>query len=168
MRKYYPTRPCDLAMVSRFHDGELDTEASDKFSTHLDICPSCRQALEDQRVISEHFQSATSVERSRVDFDLFEKSLIQQLTTRPMTWKQRLLKLITIRTFYIPVTALATAVILFFSFFYPADTTPQASAVITSFTGDVSSVIIFETPKTHQTILWFSEDPPVNGKNHVL
>jgi hypothetical protein len=168
MRKDYLTGPCDPAMLSCFFDGELPTEASDKVRAHLDICPSCRQALEDQWIISENFQSAVVVERSRFEFDIFEKSLLQRLSTRPITLRNRILELITVKRFYIPATALATALILFFSSFYPASTTSSPSAIITSFSGDISSVMILETPKTHQTILWFNEDLPVNEKNHVL
>lgn len=168
MYKDYPDRSCDPAMISRFFDGELGTEESDKVRAHLDMCPSCRKALEGHRIVSENFLSAAAAERARVDFDFVEKRLLQRIRTRHVPWRNKLLDLIKVKKFYIPVTALAATLTLFFTFFSPTAPPTAPSALITSFTGDISSVMIFETPETRQTILWFNEDLPENGKNHVL
>jgi anti-sigma factor RsiW len=168
MNKDDPARLCDPAMVSRFFDGELDSQTANMFRAHLDTCPACRQALKDHRIVSEYFQSTTSNQQSEMDFEPLEKNLLRQLRNPPIAWKSRFLELITARIFYIPATVLATALILFFTYFNPAGAPSEPSALITSFTGNVSSVMILETPKTHQTVLWFNEDPPQNGINHAL
>ena len=42
------------------------------------------------------------------------------------------------------------------------------SAIVSSFTGQISSVMIIETPKEHHTIIWFSEDVNMNGGDNEL
>jgi hypothetical protein len=168
MCKDLPTGSCDPLLVSRFHDQELDMEASDRLRAHLDTCSSCRQVLEDHRRIAENFRSAVAGERTRLDADTFEKTLFHQMGVRAAERRFGLLELITGKKFYIPAAALAATLILFFTFFYPAGAPSSPSAIVTSFSGDISSVMIFETPETHQTILWFNEDLPANGKKHAL
>lgn len=163
MRKDYPIRSCDPATISRFFDGELDAEAAASVCAHLDTCSVCRQALEEHRIISENFQIAIAEGRSKIDFDLFEKNLLRRLRTRPIPWRSKLLEFVRFKLFYIPATVLTTVLILFFTFFYPAAPSPSPSAIISSFTGNISSVMIFETTKTHHTILWINEDLPANG-----
>jgi hypothetical protein len=63
-----------------------------------------------------------------------------------------------------PLSALATALLIFFFFFHPLSPEPIPSALINSFTGSYSSVIILETPNTRHTILWFSDDSTLAGE----
>jgi hypothetical protein len=42
------------------------------------------------------------------------------------------------------------------------------SAIINSFTGSMSSVMIFETPETRQTILWYKEDADVESEHNAV
>lgn len=62
------------------------------------------------------------------------------------------------RRFYVPATAMAAALVLFFVVF-SGSPRPVAgpSAMISYVSGEIESVMILETRKTHRTILWFSE-----------
>ena len=52
----------------------------------------------------------------------------------------------------------ATGLLLFvLAFFFEAETPSGPSAIVTSFQGEYSSVMIMETPETRNTIIWFDE-----------
>ena len=155
-------------MISRFIDGELRPFESERVQAHLDICPSCRRTEETNRFFCEHFKKTVATERRRVNFDTFEYRLFSKIKNRPVSWKVRVFEFITLKRFYIPSTALAAALILFFVLFSPTGLPPGPSAIVTSFSGEMSSVMIFETPETHQTILWFNEKLSTNEEQHAI
>jgi hypothetical protein len=71
---------------------------------------------------------------------------------------------------FVPVTvaALALAIFIIPLPFKKGPNGEAPSAIINSFTGSVTSVMLFETPNTHQTIIWFNEDSTANGENDAV
>ena len=45
---------------------------------------------------------------------------------------------------------------------------PVPSAIINSFTGSVSSVMILETPETREIILWYNEDTDMESEHDAV
>jgi hypothetical protein len=68
----------------------------------------------------------------------------------------------------VAVTVLAAAIYIIPRPFKIAPDSQAPSAIINSFTGSVTSVMLFETPNTHQTIIWFKEDSTANGENDAV
>jgi hypothetical protein len=87
-----------------------------------------------------------------------------------MLWRKEIPWWIQLRAFLVskrclvPATALALA-FLFFVLLQPPASVSGPSAIISSFQGDVASVMILETPESHQTILWISESVTSSGHN---
>ena len=158
---------CNPGAVSRFKDGELDAAAAGRLQTHLDTCPSCRQELEAQQAVSRRFRAVVAAERNRIDFDVLERRIVARAGEFKVPFFEWVRRIVMLKRIYIPAAATATALILFLWVYTPM-VTPVPSAIVTSFSGDISTVMILETPETHQTILWFNEKPAINGNNHAI
>jgi len=154
---------CDLILLNRYADQETNPEETRQVEAHLLSCPQCRQALAEQRQLAELLQQGVFAAQQAVDFDRLEKRILTA-DRRPsgiwsdirdwvLSWKVAL-----------PVAAAAAALILFFYsplFQQPSPSGP--SAIINSFTGRVTSVMILETPRSQQTVIWYSEEPPTDN-----
>ena len=68
----------------------------------------------------------------------------------------------------IPATVAAGLLVFFGYAHFLAKPAPVPSAIINSFTGSMSSVMIFETPETRQTILWYKEDADVESEQNAV
>lgn len=168
MNNVTPFTACDPAVLNRFMDGELNPEESEQVRAHMDTCPSCRQTVSESRAVGEHLRDETAAARSRVDFNAFEKRIFRKLMSRPDLRWTRILDFFTLKKFYIPAGALTAVMVLYFTVFFNSAVSNGPSAIVTSFSSEISSVMIFETPGTHQTILWFNEDIPSNDKDHAI
>jgi len=160
---------CSTEQLSRFHDGELDARERRQVESHLPNCPSCRIVLEDFDRLGHLYRRQADQALAAVDMSALEQSLLTRMQQRGgasagwRTWLKptRLL---------IPVTVAALALV-FFMIPRPFNSVPNGSApsaIINSFTGSVTSVMLFETPNTHQTIIWFKEDSTANGENDAV
>ena len=158
---------CQPQQLSRLLDGELDEEALQDVRAHLDSCPACRQALEVQQIVSKRFQAAVTAEQARIDFKVLERRILMRRVRSGSFFPAGLLRFIALKRFYIPLASAATALVLFLMVYSPF-APPMPSAIVTSFSGDISAVMIMETPKTHQTILWFNEKQVINENEYTL
>jgi len=159
---------CDPAVVNRFMDGELNPEESEQVRAHMESCPFCRQTVSESRVVGGHLRAETAAARSRVDFNAFEKRVLRKVASRQDLLWARILDFFALKRFYIPAGALAAGMVLYFTVFFNSAVSNGPSAIITSFSGEISSVMILETPGTQQTILWFKEDIPTNDEDHAI
>jgi hypothetical protein len=57
----------------------------------------------------------------------------------------------------VPAGAAALVLALLLVTLPPPAQLAEPSAIVNSFSGDVASVIIVETPESHQTIIWYTE-----------
>jgi hypothetical protein len=83
----------------------------------------------------------------------------RQGSLRPAFWAPRR---------WIPVGVLAMVLLVGMVIVNPwqqTDTTAQPSAIVESFQGNVSTVMILETQTTGQTIVWFKEISEPDGEN---
>jgi len=154
---------CDLVLLNRYADQETDPEETRHVQAHLLSCSQCRQALAEQRQLAELLQQGVFAAQQAVDFDRLEKRILTVEHRRSGIWGD-------IRDWVLswkvalPVAAATAALILFF--FTPVFQQPSPSgpsAIINSFTGRVTSVMILETPRSQQTVIWYSEESPTDN-----
>ncbi len=147
---------CDEELIGRYFDGEVSQEESDSISRHLKDCSSCQKILRDNQAISTVFRDSLEREVSQADFGVLETRVLDQIRQKENPWWERITKLFFSNKLLIPATAVA-ALILFFAITREPTTISGPSAIIEAFSGEVSSVMIIETPKSHQTIIWYKE-----------
>lgn len=148
---------CDPTLLNRFFDEELAPDEHARVTKHLKDCPSCQEALRDYQVISTTLKIGLANEVSRAKIEQVEETVLDLIQRKRVPWWMRPTDLFATWKVYIPVTAMATLLVLFFTLVRHPATVSGRSAIISSFEGDVESVMILETPKSHQTILWFNE-----------
>ena len=159
---------CDPVMLNRYFDQELGPDESEQIGEHLKTCPSCQKALRDNQVISTYFREGLNEELSLADFEALEKRVLNRVQSRQALWWNKISDLFVLKKIYVPATAVAAALVLFFTVLYYPAAPNGPSAIITSLSGQISSVMIFETPKAHQTVLWYNEDLPLNGEDDAV
>ena len=151
-----PHIACDEELIGRFFDGELGQKEQDRLNRHLKDCPSCQEIFRDNRAISALFRGTLEREISQTRFSVLETRVLERIRQKETPWWKRLLRLFFSNKLLIPATA-AAALILFIAITKAPTTVSDPSALIGSFSGEVSSVMIIETPKSHQTIIWYKE-----------
>jgi anti-sigma factor RsiW len=149
--------PCDATMLSRFLDQELGPDEHDRINEHLSYCPSCQKVLRENQSISTLLRAGLEEAISRADIENFEERVFDLIQRKGAPWWIKLKALFMSRKFYVPAVAVATVLILLLSVVRRPDPETGPSAIIKSFTGEISSVMIIQTPKSQQTILWFNE-----------
>jgi len=147
---------CDEELIGRYFDGELSQKEHDSISMHFRDCPSCQKILQDNQVVSTVFRDKLAREVSQADLGVLETRVLNQIRQKENLWWKRPVKRFASTKILIPATALA-ALILFFAITWSPTTISGPSAIIESFSGEVSSVMIIETPKSRQTIIWYKE-----------
>lgn len=160
-------RQCDPEILARYYDGELSEDEGRSVTAHLDHCPECRQQINDYRNLSDMVQDEIHTVLSRTDFHSMESRLLNRVPKKrlkPQTFRRWPTFP---RSVFVPVSALAAALLIILYIYLPVGTEPAPSAVINSFTGSISSAMIIETPETRHTILWFTEDAPTAGEKNA-
>jgi len=147
---------CDEELIGRYLDGEVSRKEHNRISRHLKECPSCQKILRDNQAIYTIFRDTREKEISQVSFAALETRVLDQIRKKRNPWWERITKLVFSNKLLIPATALA-ALILFFAITRSPTTISGPSAIIETFSGEVSSVMIIETPKSRQTIIWYKE-----------
>ena len=155
---------CDPDLISRFYDGELGVEEQLKVSEHLKGCASCEKLLREFRSVSVHFRAEYTETPSHADFEEIGGKVLNRIKRKKAFQIPNLKESFFSKRIYIPLAAAATVVLVLFSVFNIMGPNPGPSAIVNSFTGQVSSVMILETPGTHHTIVWFSEELTTNGE----
>ncbi|MDY6881044.1 MAG: anti-sigma factor [Desulfatiglans sp.] len=151
------SKACDSMLLSRHMDGELSPAEYDWLMSHLAACPDCQEELRQNEALRTLYKSDLAEERSQVSFQGLERKVLKQVSQKRLSWWMRHKELFFSKKLLIPATAMAAMVLLFFSLIRQPLLPPDPSAIITSLSGDMTSVIVLETPKTRQTIIWFNE-----------
>ena len=157
---------CNPELIDRYYDGELKPEERESVAVHLKVCPHCRTMLKDRRTVSQVFRAEVDGALSRTDFQGLDEKVLERIAQKRILGLPGLQRLFFSKPFFIPASAVAALLLVFFTFFNPTPSDPGPSAVINSFTGSVSSVMIIETSPRH-TILWFSEEPAQMGEENA-
>lgn len=156
MSKYQNT--CDQMLLSRFFDRELEPDEQTRVHEHIKSCPSCQKMHRENQSVSDFFRAGMDDVVSQIRFDALESKMLEQIREKQISWQTRLRLFFSSRRFLIPITAMAAMLFIFFSLTVKTPISVAApSALITSFTGDISSVMFLETRESHQTIIWIQE-----------
>jgi anti-sigma factor RsiW len=159
---------CDPNLLNRFFDEELAPDESARMAHHLKYCPSCQEALRDNQAVSTLLRTGLDEALARIKFEEVEEGVLALIHSKRRSWWMKLRGQFISKRFYVPAAAVVTGLVLFFALVTGPAPAPGPSALINSFEGDVGSVIILETEKSHHTILWFSENPSPGGDDHGL
>ncbi len=149
---------CDQMLLMQYYDGELGSEEEGRVKAHVAECGSCSAFIREAKALSTLF-------RDGFQPNIAEGRALNSLpgnrepVESPALWN-RIMDLFRIRRALIPALALTAMLIAVFSFDTDVRSPAMAgepSAIINSFSGDVSTVMFLETPETHQTIIWYEE-----------
>ncbi|MDY6951718.1 MAG: zf-HC2 domain-containing protein [Thermodesulfobacteriota bacterium] len=155
---------CDEELLNRFFDQEIGPDKSLPMRQHLEHCAACQRALQENAALSAHFGTGLDQELSGADHGRVEENVIAIISREKIRLWTKLRGLFFSKRFFVPATAMAAALLLFV-LLTPPTSLSGPSAIISSFEGDVASVMILETPESHQTILWISENVTSAGDN---
>lgn len=148
---------CDPAIISRFYDHELDQEDYDQVARHIETCPLCRNTLDELKGLSGMVNDTVRENWSKTIDGSVEEEVLESIQKRKAPWWIKARGLFLSKKILIPLTT-SVALVLFLSVFFRSPTQNGPSAIVTSLSGNMTSIIIMETPQTHQTILWFKEN----------
>ena len=153
---------CDQNLVDLLYDQELDRELDERevvrLKEHLETCPPCRQALKENQALSKVFKAGFTNVVSRTSLENIENRVMEKIQNRNLPWWRRIPDLLTPKRMLLPATAL-TALLVVLVLYLPGSRSINGgpSALVSSLGGETASVMIFETPKTRHTIIWFEE-----------
>jgi len=158
---------CDEILLDRYLDGDLDAGEKTRMEAHLEDCRQCRRQVAAMAAFSQDLRDRVQQAADSVDFMALEKKVLNK-ALRQHGSRGGFSTFIASLKYTIPVTV--TAGLLFFFAYsnYLVQPVPVPSAIINSFTGSMSSVMIFETPETRQTILWYTEDTDVEREPNAV
>jgi hypothetical protein len=126
--------------------------------SHILACPTCNKILEDLKEVSDLYRVHIAHQSVGIETRETEKHVLDQLRKEEAPWWTKVKDTFLSKKILVSATATAAVALLLITVLrVPAPDSP--SAIVTSISGDVSSIIILEAPETHQTILWFNERP---------
>ena len=148
---------CDENLLDRYLDGDVDADEMAQMEAHVAGCRRCHRQITALTAFSQNLRSRVHEVTDAVDFVALEKEVLNK-ALRQHSSRGGFSRMIAVLKYTLPAAVVA-GVVLFFT--YPQTVLkppPVPSAIINSFTGSMSSVMIFETPETRQTILWYTEE----------
>jgi len=148
---------CNAELLNRYIDRETTPEETQRVDRHLQRCASCRQQLQQQGELAQRLRREVSAARQAVDFERLEMRIVSAAGS-PRAPLVHLLEMLFSWKLMVPVAATVALALFFFTSLFPPTAPPGPSAIINSFTGRVSSVMILETPQSHHTVIWYSEE----------
>jgi anti-sigma factor RsiW len=149
---------CDSELISRYYDEELNQTERSQVESHILVCPSCNKILEDLKAVSNQYGAHLARQSAGIDTRETEKHVLERLRREEAPWWAKVKDAFLSKKALVSATATVCVALLFITVLR-VPTPDSPSAIVTSVSGDVSSIIILEAPKTRQTILWFNERP---------
>ncbi len=153
---------CDQNLVDLLYDQELDQELDERevvrLKEHLETCPSCRQAMKENQALSKVFNAGFANVVLNTSLENIEDRVMDKIQSRSLPWWRKIPDLLTPKRMLLPATAL-TALLVVAILYYPGSRSLNdgPSALVSSLGGETASVMVFETPNTRHTIIWFEE-----------
>ena len=161
------TTDCDEILLDRYMDGDLEDGEMAQIEAHIQGCRQCRCQVSALATFSQRFRDRVKQATDSVDFVALEKQVLNK-ALRQYRSQGSASRFVASLKYVIPTTVTA-GLLLFFAYSnYMIKPPPAPSAIINSFTGSMSSVMIFETPETRQTILWYKEDTDVESERNAV
>lgn len=160
-------KPCDEIRLNLYLDGSLGANEMAWMDAHLKDCPSCRRQAALLSGFAENFRRRVQQATDAVDLVALEKQVLTKTLLRHRS-PNSFAHFLTWMKYIIPISLTAGLLVYFVHTTYIVKSSPVPSAIINSFTGSVSSVMIFETPETRQTILWYHEETDVESDQDAV
>jgi hypothetical protein len=156
---------CDFEMLSRLSDQELAGDDAIWLDQHLRECPACQKGLRHHEAISSFFGNRLIHDQGYVESRDIERNVIAVIERKKLPWLAKARHCLLSQRFYVPAGVVATALLMFFALVGPKNSVPgYPTATVSYLGGDIESVMILETKKSRQTILWFNETLTSNGE----
>jgi hypothetical protein len=146
---------CSTEMLSRFMDNELAGDGLLTVQSHVTSCESCRERLDAYGKIRSGLNSFVGTQAWPPGQEI-EAGVINRIRQKEGRL-QGLIDLILSKRTFIPA-GLAVSLALVFMVFFNNPVPSGPSAIISSLSGTGSSIMIMETVKSRQTILWVKEN----------
>ena len=156
---------CNSELLERYLDQELGPEDASVVEQHVKKCPSCQHALRAHQIVSGLFKAKMNDMLAQTSLQSIETTVVAAIDRHRASWWTTLLNLFVSKRFYVPATAAVAGLVLLGIFLTPSPPVATPSAIVSSFKGDVGSVMFLETPTSHQTVIWFNEPVSSNGPN---
>ena len=157
---------CNSQRLQHYYDGELSGAQRRAVADHLTRCEDCRAVLHQQQQLARNVQRAAAAAAGQPPRPDVEGRLLTRITRAGQHGKARPSRRSLGR--WIP----AGAFVLLLGFmainrpWQEPVRTAEPSAIVESFHGNVSTVMILETQTTGQTIVWFNELSEPNGESN--
>ena len=162
----YPNA-CDESLLDRYLNGDLDAGEMAQMEAHVAGCRRCHRQVAALRAFSQNFRDRVHHVTDSVDFVALEKQVLNKVL-RQYRSRGGFSRFIASLKYTIPA-AVTAGLVLFFAYSnFVLQPPPAPSAIINSFTGSMSSVMIFETPETRQTILWYTEETDLESEPNAV
>ena len=147
---------CGAQLINRYLDNELHGDEFIRVRTHIAGCESCRTRLKDYEKIHSGLNSIIHTTPCASSVEL-ENRVIESIRSKNKVGSKDWKDVIFSRKILVPA-GIAVSIIWVFFTFYNTPMPVGPTAIVSSLSGSGSSVMILETPKTRETILWFSEN----------
>lgn len=157
-------KSCDEVRLNLYLDGELGDHETDWMDAHLKDCPECRQKAATMVAFSHACRQRIEDAADTIDFVAIEKQVIKRTLPRYVP-RSAVNSFLHAMKYGVPAILCAGFMLFFIYTQYIAKPSPVPSAIINSFTGSVSSVMIFETPETREIILWYNEKTDMESEH---
>lgn len=148
--------------ISRFIDGALSRQEVEQIRQHLDACSACRDLAAQFRKAAEIFEELVEPPGKVIDPERLLQSM-QHSAEKPAgpragrLFDRRFYRFVPFRPLLASVTAAVLLVIGGIALMNNGISSDDPSAIVTSIDTEYTAVMIFETPDTHHTIIWYSE-----------
>lgn len=158
---------CDEQRLNRLMDGDLGVDEMARMEAHLARCGHCRRQAAAMAAVSQHLRDRVRQATAQVDFASLEKSVLNRARRRRhhsgvgRNW-------LTALKVGLPAAVTAGLLLVLAYTHFLGQPAPAPSAIINSFTGPMSSVMIFETPETRQVIIWYKEELQAEGDSNAV
>ena len=154
---------CNKQQLSRYIDSETDPQEVQRIERHLQHCADCLRYVQQQRELAQQLRREVTAAQQAVDFDRLEKQ-ITSAADKQAKWSSWLPESWFSWKVVLPAAATAALALFIFTPWFQPPPPSGPSALIKSFTGKVSSVMILETPKSQRTVIWYSEETTENNE----
>jgi len=155
-----PCKEYDKETISKFVDKELSPEKNDEIKKHIQECDGCRNIFNHYTQFSELFEQNTVRQVDEIDTKMLRQNVLEQIKRKEVHFLKKVFDYFSPK-FYLKIASVLVIMVAGLVYFQAQPInfidTAGASAIVNSVDGDVSSVMIFETEKSKQTIIWFSE-----------
>jgi anti-sigma factor RsiW len=148
--------------ISRFIDGALSRQECEQIRQHLDSCSACRDLAAQFRKTEKIFEELVEPPGTVIDPERLYQSMQHSVEKSAGSragglFGPRFSRFVPFRPLLAVVSAAVLLMIGGIALMTNGVSADSPSAIVTSIDTEYTAVMIFETPDTHHTIIWYSE-----------